>query len=64
MKWPSNSPDLNPIENIWNILKQTVNNKRPSNVKELLQSMKESWEEISSDACQKLVDSMPRRHKQ
>ena len=40
MEWPSSSPDLNPIENIWNTLKQTMNNKRPTNVMELLQAGK------------------------
>ena len=34
-----NSLDLNPIENIWSTLKQTVNNKRPTNVMELLQAI-------------------------
>ena len=46
MKWPSSSPDLNPIENIWNALKQTVNNKRPSNVMKLLQAIRQSWEKF------------------
>ena len=35
MDWPSNSPDLNPIENLWAIVKRNVELRRPSNLSEL-----------------------------
>src|SRR6185312_9551355 len=46
LDWPSNSPDLNPIENLWNIVKTNVERRKPGNFKELEQFMTEEWDNI------------------
>ncbi len=35
LDWPANSPDLNPIDNLWGIVKRKMRNKRPKNADEL-----------------------------
>ncbi len=60
LDWPANSPELNPIENIWGIVKRKVRNKRP-NADELKATVKETWASIPPQQCQKLITSMPRR---
>ncbi len=35
LDWPANSPDLNPIKNLWGIVKRKMRNKRPKNADEL-----------------------------
>lgn len=62
LAWPGNSPDLNPIENLWARLKRAVAGKRPSNKRELIAAVIHSWFHIISPTdLQKLVDSMSRR---
>jgi hypothetical protein len=61
MDWPSNSPDLNPIENMWVIVKNNVEKRMPKNVEELKVFMVEEWEAISQETVNNLVGSMKRR---
>ncbi len=62
LDWPANSPDLNPIENLWSIVKRKMrNNKQPTNADELKATVKETWASIPPQQCHKLITSMPRR---
>ncbi|KAI2666320.1 Transposable element Tcb1 transposase [Labeo rohita] len=56
----SNSPDLNPIENLWGIVKREMRNKRPKNADELKATVKETWSSIPPQHCRRLITSMPR----
>ncbi len=61
LDWPANLPDLNPIENLWGIVKRKMRNKRPKNADELKATVKETWASIPPQQCHKLITSMPRR---
>lgn len=61
MDWPSQSPDLNPIENLWDHLDSKIRSHSISNKNELWEVLKTEWAAISSKDCTRLIDSMPRR---
>jgi hypothetical protein len=63
LKWPAQSPDLNPIEHLWNYLKRRLAEyeEPASSVGELWDRVQKLWEEIPKEECQKLIESMPRR---
>lgn len=61
LDWPANSPDLNVIENVWGILKKKLGKMKPTNLQQLENCITTCWNEVTSDDCQRLVDSMPRR---
>ncbi len=61
LEWPSQSPDLNPIEHLWRDLKMAVHQRLPSNLTELERICKEEWQRIPKSRCEKLVASFPKR---
>ena len=71
MDWPPNSPDLNPIENLWAILKANLVQRypdtkylrgRPDTVRSVLKSrLTEIWWGIGPEVLNGLIDSMPHR---
>lgn len=60
LDWPAHSPDLNPIENLFGILKRRVSGKRFSNKTLMLEAVREAWKSIILDIFN-LITSMPRR---
>lgn len=61
LPWPSMSPDLNPIEHLWGVLKRKVEEKKPRNKNQLKQIVEDEWKSILPATCANLVNSMPRR---
>ena len=63
IKWPAQSPDLNPIEHLWQYLKAKLQqyDTPPKGVHELWDRVVKEWTEIPLETCQKLIESMPRR---
>ncbi|KAI4888034.1 hypothetical protein NFI96_008037 [Prochilodus magdalenae] len=54
LEWPSQSPDLNPIENLWWDLKKAVAVRKPKNVTELEAFAHEEWAKIPIGRCKTL----------
>ncbi len=61
LNWPANSPDLNPIENLWGTVKRKMRYARPNNAEELKATIRATWALITPEQCHRLIDSMPRR---
>lgn len=59
--WPANSPDLNPIENLWAYLQQRVYARDPRTLAGLQRIIRQEWDAIPIELLHRLVDSMPRR---
>ncbi|KAJ8875003.1 hypothetical protein PR048_022893 [Dryococelus australis] len=63
LDWPVHSPDLNPIEHLWDELDRRVRARqaRPKYIAQLVEWLQEEWRRIPVDVVQTLVESMPDR---
>lgn len=65
MEWPAQSPDLNPIENLWSIVKRRLGQYQsaPSDLNDLWGRVELEWNNIPKTIVENLVASMPQRIK-
>lgn len=63
MTWPPNSPDINPIENLWSIIKRKVyqNGRQYACKNELWEAIKQACMDVEPSAIKKLTESVDRR---
>ncbi len=65
LKWPPQSPDLNPIEHLWDVVEREIHimDIQPTNLQQLRDAIMSILTNISEECFQHLVESMPRRIK-
>ncbi len=65
LKWPPQSPDLNPIEHLWDVVEREIciMDVQPTNLQQLRDAIMSIWTKISEECFQHLVESMPQRIK-
>ncbi|GFT01792.1 transposable element Tcb2 transposase [Trichonephila clavipes] len=58
--WPARSPDLNPIENVWDALGRQVagRNYPPTNKNTLIRALTEQWDKLPQQLLDNVVQSM------
>ena len=63
LRWPAQSPDMNPIEHVWDILKRALGKRipAPTNLPELQVAIEEECKKINPLTIKKLVKGMPAR---
>ena len=59
--WPGNSPDLNPIENVWGLMKKEISRENPTNLDEIKKICLRVWKRLTPEYLTSLFASMPRR---
>jgi|SRR6218665_155706 len=65
LDWPVQSPDLNPITNLWHKVALEISKRHPTNKRELIESLIAAWNRVvTHNHLVKLVHSMPKRCRQ
>ncbi|GBO31018.1 hypothetical protein AVEN_173627-1 [Araneus ventricosus] len=65
MDWPARSPDLNPIEHVWDTLGRAIanHNPRPRTIQEMKTALPNDWDQLPQEIINCLISSMKSRCK-
>lgn len=62
LNWPTCSPGLNPIENVWALLKDAVQNRRiRPRAAEMVAALNDEWGNVREEFLTRLCKSLPER---
>ncbi len=61
--WPPNSPDLNPIENVWRILKSRVKRHKCTTSEQLRKAIEQEWKKITLEEVNECILGSPKGKK-
>ena len=59
--WPAISPDLNPIENLWAIIKHEIEKQGAKTLTEIKEVIESVWEAVTAKVRESLINSMSKR---
>ncbi|GBN10985.1 hypothetical protein AVEN_13649-1 [Araneus ventricosus] len=65
MEWPARSPDLNPIEHVWDALGRAIatRNPPPRTIQEMKTALLNEWDQLPQEMINCLISSMKSRCK-
>ena len=65
LDWPAFSPDLRPIEHIWDILNHRVRRRdpQPTTVQRMTQAIVEEWDRLTQPEIQHFINSISMRRR-
>lgn len=61
MVWPPQSPDLNPIEQVWDLIDRKIPKGRRSSQEQMWKYVQHYWNQVTNNELRLYIDSMPRR---
>jgi hypothetical protein len=61
VQWPPASPDINPIENVWAILKERACAEPHADVESLKRALEREWAALSQREINRIIDAWPGR---